>query len=136
MNTVSLASSSMLSRLSISVYTGRILDKKVDKAPETKIGHSTVKAQVDFVSKGYLLLTGDSAEKALTPDQVTMTVADWVIGFAIALGATFLPTTAFYIAFFSPSTAKSVSTSSLRRAVQAARGVPETVTSRPSFHAR
>jgi len=82
--------------------TQRILDRKVDKAPETKIGHSTVKAQVDFVSKGYLLLTGDSAEKALNPDQVTMTVADWVIGFAIALGATFLPTVSYYIAFFSP----------------------------------
>lgn len=86
--------------------TQRILDRKVEAAPATKIGHSTVKAQVDFVSKGYLLLTGDSAEKALTPDAVTMTVADWVIGFAIALGATFLPTTAFYIAFFAPASAK------------------------------
>lgn len=82
--------------------TQRILDKKVDKAPDTKIGHSTARAQVDFVSKGYLLLTGDSAEKALTPDQVTMTVSDWVIGLVMALGATFLPTTAFYIAFFGP----------------------------------
>lgn len=89
--------------------TQRILDRKVEAAPATKIGHSTVKAQVDFVSKGYLLLTGDSAEKALTPDAVTMTVADWVIGFAIALGATFLPTTAFYIAFFAPASAKPAS---------------------------
>jgi len=86
--------------------TQAILDRKVEKKADTKIGHSVVKAQVDFVSKGYLLAFGDgSAKDALNPDQVTMTVADWVIGFAIALGATFLPTTAFYIAFFSPATA-------------------------------
>jgi hypothetical protein len=87
--------------------TQRILDRKVEAAPATKIGHSTVKAQVDFVSKGYLLAFGDGdAKSALNPDAVTMTVADWVIGFAIALGATFLPTTAFYIAFFGAAPAQ------------------------------
>ena len=43
---------------------------------------------------------GVEAKAALNPDAVQLTVTQILIGFFIAMGATFLPTTAFYLAFF------------------------------------
>lgn len=80
--------------------TQRILDGKTEKAVSTKTGFSAAAAQTDWMGKIYLLATGTEAAEALNPDQVTLTVTDIVIGFFIALGATTLPTTAFYFAFF------------------------------------
>ncbi len=80
--------------------TQRILDGKTEKAVTTTKGFSAASAQTDWMGKIYLLATGTEAEQALNPDQITLTVTDIVIGFFIALGATTLPTTAFYFAFF------------------------------------
>lgn len=80
--------------------TQRILDKKTEVATQAKVGFSPVKAQTDFVGQIYLLAVGTEGEKALNPDAVTLSVAQILIGFFIALAATFLPTAAFYMAFF------------------------------------
>lgn len=89
--------------------TQRIVDGKTEKAVTTKTGFSAAAAQTDWMGKIYLLATGTEAEQALNPDQVTLTVTDIVIGFFIALGATTLPTTAFYFAFFGVSPTAPVS---------------------------
>lgn len=80
--------------------TQRILDRKTEVATESKVGFSPVKAQTDFVGQIWLVMTGTEGEKALTPDSVTLSFTQIFIGFFIALGATFLPTAAFYMAFF------------------------------------
>lgn len=80
--------------------TQRLLDKKTEVATEAKVGFSPVKAQTDFVGQLWLLTTGVEGEKALNPDAVTLSVTQILIGFFIALSATFLPTAAFYMAFF------------------------------------
>lgn len=80
--------------------TQRILDKKTEVATTAKVGFSPVKAQTDFVGQIWLVMTGTEGEKALTPDTVTLSFTQIFIGFFIALGATFLPTSAFYMAFF------------------------------------
>ncbi len=80
--------------------TQRILDGKTEKAVNVKTGFSAAAAQTDWMGKIYLLASGEKAEDALNPDNVTLTVTDIVIGFFIALGATMLPTTAFFFAFF------------------------------------
>lgn len=80
--------------------TQRILDGKTEKAVTVKTGFSAAAAQTDWMGKIYLLASGENAEDALNPDQVTLTVTDIVIGFLIALGATMLPTTSFFLAFF------------------------------------
>lgn len=80
--------------------TQRILDKKTEAAATAKVGFSPVKAQTDFVGQLWLLTTGTDGEKALSPDRVTLSVTQIIIGFFIALAATFLPTAAFYMAFF------------------------------------
>lgn len=80
--------------------TQRILDKKTEVATSAKVGFSPVKAQTDFVGQLWLLTTGTDGEKALNPDAVTLSVTQIIIGFFIALAATFLPTAAFYMAFF------------------------------------
>ena len=80
--------------------TQRILDGKTEKAVTVKAGFSAASAQTDWMSKIYLLSTGNDAKDALNPDAVTLTVTDIVVGFFIALGATMLPTTAFFFAFF------------------------------------
>lgn len=80
--------------------TQRVLDGKTEKAVTTERGFSAAAAQTDWMSKVYLLATGTEAEKALSPDDVTLTVTDIVIGLFIALGATALPTSALYVAFF------------------------------------
>ena len=79
--------------------TQRIIDKATDVAVDTKKGFSPVKAQTDFVSQIYLLGTTTDAEKALKPDNVTLTVSQILIGFMLALGMTVLSPAAFYIAF-------------------------------------
>lgn len=80
--------------------TQRILDKKTEVASAAKVGFSPVKAQTDFVGQIYLAMTGTEGEKALNPDAVTLSFTQIFIGLFIALGATFLPTAAFYMAFF------------------------------------
>jgi hypothetical protein len=80
--------------------TQRILDTKTEVATTAKVGFSPVKAQTDFVGQLWLLTTGTEGEKALNPDAVTLSVTQILIGFFIALAATFLPTAAFYMAFF------------------------------------
>lgn len=80
--------------------TQRILDKKTEVASDTKVGFSPVKAQTDFVGQLWLLTTGTDGEKALSPDAVTLSITQIIIGFIIATAATFLPTAAFYMAFF------------------------------------
>jgi hypothetical protein len=80
--------------------TQRIVDKKTEVATQSKVGFSPVKAQTDFVGQIYLAMTGTEGEKALSPDSVTLSFTQIFIGFFIALGATFLPTTAMYMAFF------------------------------------
>lgn len=80
--------------------TQRILDGKTDKAVASKAGFSAARAQTDFVSQLYLIALGTEAEKALNPDATTLSVTGILIGFFIAVGATALPTTAFYVAFF------------------------------------
>jgi hypothetical protein len=79
--------------------TQRLVDKHTETAVETKKGFSPVKAQTDFVSQIYLLATTSEAEKALKPDNVTLTVSQILIGFMLALGMTVLSPAAFYIAF-------------------------------------
>ena len=80
--------------------TQRILDGKTETAVAAKSGFSAARAQTDFVSQLYLIVTGSEAEKALNPDATTLSVTGILIGFFIAVGATALPTTAFYVAFF------------------------------------
>lgn len=80
--------------------TQRILDKKTEVATTAKAGFSPVKAQTDFVGQIWLVMTGTEGEKALNPDSVTLSFTQIFIGFFIALGATFLPTASFYMAFF------------------------------------
>ena len=108
--------------------TQRILDGKTEKAVTVKAGFSAASAQTDWMGKIYLLGTGTDAKDALNPDDVTLTVTDIVIGFFIALGATMLPTTAFFFAFFGIRTDEPVSVSPLKPkavtpAVQAPAGV-------------
>jgi hypothetical protein len=80
--------------------TQRIIDKNTEVAVETKKGFSPVRAQTDFVGQLWLVTTGTEAEKALTPDSVTLTFTDIFIGFFLALGATLLPTAMFYLGFY------------------------------------
>jgi len=80
--------------------TQRIVDQKTETAATTDKGFSAAKAQTGFLSQIALLLQGEEAETALNPDGVTTTVMGIIIGFIIALAGTFLPTTAFYLAFF------------------------------------
>jgi hypothetical protein len=80
--------------------TQRLIDQKSEVAATADKGFSAAKAQTGFLSQIVLLAQGEEAEKALTPDNVTVTVMGIVIGFVIALAGTFLPTTAFYLAFF------------------------------------
>lgn len=80
--------------------TQRILDGKVNTASATKIGHSTVKAQQDSFAQLLLLASGTDAEQALQPGAVAKDLADKLIGFLMAVGATALPSIAFYIGFF------------------------------------
>ncbi len=94
--------------------TQRILDGKTEKAVTVKAGFSAASAQTDWMGKIYLLGTGTDAKDALNPDDVTLTVTDIVIGFFIALGATMLPTTAFFFAFFGIKTEEPVSVSPLK----------------------
>ena len=94
--------------------TQRILDGKTEKAVTVKAGFSAASAQTDWMGKIYLLGTGTDAKDALNPDAVTLTVTDIVIGFFIALGATMLPTTAFFFAFFGIKTEEPVSVSPLK----------------------
>lgn len=80
--------------------TQRILDGKTQTAVAAKSGFSAARAQTDFVSQLYLIVSGTEAEQALNPDQTTLSVTGMLIGLFIAIGATALPTTAFYVAFF------------------------------------
>lgn len=80
--------------------TQRLIAKGTDTAANTKMGFSPVKAQTDFVAQLWNISTGVEAKAALNPDAVQLTVTQILIGFFIAMGATFLPTTAFYLAFF------------------------------------
>lgn len=80
--------------------TQRILDSKVSTASTTKVGHSTVKAQQDSFAQLLLLASGTDAEQALQPGEVAKNLADKLIGFLMAIGATALPSIAFYVAFF------------------------------------
>lgn len=99
--------------------TQRILDGKTEKAVTVKAGFSAASAQTDWMGKIYLLGTGTDAKDALNPDDVTLTVTDIVIGFFIALGATMLPTTAFFFAFFGIKTDEPVSASLLNPRIYA-----------------
>lgn len=103
--------------------TQRIVDGKVEKAVTVKHGFSAAAAQTDWMGKIYLLATGTEAEAALNPDQITLTVTDIVIGFFIALGATTLPTAAFYVAFVGVKARDPVDTVK-PRAVPAGASVP------------
>ena len=80
----------------------KILDEHREKAIDTKVTPSSVKAQTDFLGKMWNLAHGVEAEKALRPDAVTLTVTDIVVGFFIAIGATLLPTVCFFLAFWKP----------------------------------
>jgi hypothetical protein len=80
--------------------TQRILDGKTETAVHAQIGFSPVRAQTDFVAQLWNIGSGVDAKEALNPDQVQLTVTQILIGFFIALGVTFIPTTAFYLAFF------------------------------------
>mgnify|MGYP003346955173 CR=1 FL=1 len=80
--------------------TQRVIDSKTETAVNTKVGHSTTKAQSNAFAKVGLLLTGTDARDSLNPDEVSMTLADLFIGLMMAVGATALPTLCFYIAFF------------------------------------
>lgn len=80
--------------------TQRIIDQKTEVATTTDTGFSPVKAQTDFVGQIWLVMTGTEGEKALNPDEVTLSFTQIFIGFFIALGATFLPTAAYYMAFY------------------------------------
>lgn len=80
--------------------TQRILDGKAEKAATIKSGFSSSKAQTDFFGKMWTLISSGDGTAAMNPDEVTTTVSGWIIGLFIAIGATALPTTAFYLAFF------------------------------------
>jgi hypothetical protein len=70
-----------------------------NKSADTKVGHTPVKSQSDFVGKLFLAVTGSDAKTTLNPDEYTTAFTEIFIGFFIALLATALPTVCFYIAF-------------------------------------
>jgi hypothetical protein len=93
--------------------TQRILDKKTEVAVSTKQGFSPVKAQTDFVAQLYLALSGHDAKESLNPDEVSVSFTQIFIGLFIALGATFLPTTAYFLAFWTDSKTSLTATKSI-----------------------
>ena len=83
--------------------TKAAIDKRTAAINSRPAGFSAVKAQSDFVSQIWLIANGTEGEKALNPDAVTQSLTQIVIGFIIALSVTLLPTTCFYLAFWTPS---------------------------------
>ena len=80
------------------------VDHKRREAASTNVGHSTVVAQTSSLAKGFLLISSLGSKDSLNPDEVEMTIADMVIGFMMAAGATFLPPMAMLIAVFGIAT--------------------------------
>jgi hypothetical protein len=103
--------------------TQRVLDTKVNTATTTKTGHSTVKAQQDSFAQLLLLASGTDAEEALNPNEVAKNLADKFIGFLMAIGATALPSIAFYIAFFG-APAIDLTTTQARRPMPTVPSIP------------
>ena len=97
--------------------TQRILDTKVNTASTTKVGHSTVKAQQDSFAQLLMLASGADAEQALQPNEVAKSLADKLIGLLMAVGATALPSIAFYIAFFGAPAGLDLTTTQARMPV-------------------
>jgi hypothetical protein len=104
--------------------TQRLLDRKVDTASTTKVGHSTVKAQQDSFAQLLMLASGADAEQALQPNEVAKSLADKLIGFLMAVGATALPSIAFYIGFFGAPVALDMTTTQARRPMPTVPSIP------------
>jgi hypothetical protein len=104
--------------------TQRILDGKVSTASTTKVGHSTVKAQQDSFAQLLMLASGADAEQALQPNEVAKSLADKLIGFLMAVGATALPSIAFYIGFFGAPVALDMTTTQARRPMPTVPSIP------------
>jgi hypothetical protein len=70
-----------------------------------------------------LLASGTDAEEALNPNEVAKNLADKFIGFLMAIGATALPSIAFYIAFFG-APAIDLTTTQARRPMPTVPSIP------------